>query len=377
MTNVAATRWIFLLQPLILGAWFPRIPQIQNVLDLSVGQLAFALIGMPIGLLSALSFGAKIAEFLGTRRLLTMGMIVQCLLLPLPAFAWSGPILFVALTLAGLSLAMAQLALNVTASLVEAQAGRAIMNGCHGFWSVGALIGSAYGVVCASIDISPSVSLAVISALIVAPLIYIAQRMSDFTVPAKESETQTKKRVSTPLMCVSFYAFGIAMAEGAMADWSAIYLADTYLASPGLSGAGYTAFAAFVAIGRFLGDPMRNRFLAHHLARVFASISLLGLATVVLSPSVIFGFIGITILGFGLSLGFPMAVSAVSILPGLSRASNVAILTQVTLSGFLIGPPLIGLIADHYSIRFGLAALAPTLVAAVFLAQYFKPKHAR
>ncbi|MDG1431618.1 MAG: hypothetical protein P8Q23_08615, partial [Paracoccaceae bacterium] len=117
--------------------------------------------------------------------------------------------------------------------------------------------------------------------------------------------------------------------------------------------------------------------LAHHLARVFASISLLGLATVVLSPSVIFGFIGITILGFGLSLGFPMAVSAVSILPGLSRASNVAILTQVTLSGFLIGPPLIGLIADHYSIRFGLAALAPTLVAAVFLAQYFKPKHAR
>ena len=82
MNDVAAIRWVFFLQPFILGAWFPRIPQVQAALELSAGPLAFALIGMPIGLLTALGLGARLAELLGTRRLLLVGMLAQGLMLP-------------------------------------------------------------------------------------------------------------------------------------------------------------------------------------------------------------------------------------------------------------------------------------------------------
>ena len=374
MNSITATKWVFFLQPLILGAWFPRIPQVQEALDLSAGQLAFALIGMPIGLLSALSFGAKVAEALGTRRLLTVAMLTQCILLPLPAFAVSGPTLFIALTISGLALAMAQLGLNVTASLVEAHADRPIMNGCHGFWSVGVLLGSALGAYSAAINVAPSTSLVIVAAFTSAPLILIARQVTDYSVPAQEHNEAASKRISPTLVFIALFAFGIAMTEGAMADWSAVYLTDTFMASAGLAGAGYTVFALFVAAGRFMGDPLKSRFPVQHLAQAFVITALVGLALIVFGPSVSFAFLGIAMLGLGVSLGFPLAVSAVSVLPGRSSASNVAILTQVTLSGFLVGPPMIGIIADHSSMRGGLAALAPALIAAAFFARQLKAR---
>jgi len=373
MQNVTAIRWVFFLQPFILGAWFPRIPQIQHALDLSAGQLAFALIGMPVGLLSALAFGARIAESLGTKRLLTLGAIAQCFLIPLPAVAISGPTLFLALAIAGLALAIVQLSLNVTASMVEHGAKRHIMNGCHGFWSVGVLLGSALGAYCAAIEVSPAVSLYAIAALTTPALVLAARRISNFDVPAQERSKGGFKSISKPLAFVALFGFGISMTEGAMADWSAVYLTDIFNASPGLAGMGYSVFALCVATGRFLGDPLKARIPVDQLARAFVVLALVGLTLVVFGPSIGFGFLGIALLGMGVSLGFPLAVSAVSTLPGRSSAANVAVLTQVTLSGFLVGPPMIGLIADASTMRGGLAALAPALVVAAILAKYLKP----
>ena len=145
MTDTTVIRWVFLLQPIVLGAWFPLIPQIQESIGISEGALAFALMGMPLGLLAALSFGGKLAEVLGTRGLLTFGLGSFLVAMPLPAFAFSGIALFAALTVAGVCMAIAQLSLNVTASEVEARSPKPIMNGCHGFWSIGVLIGSGVG----------------------------------------------------------------------------------------------------------------------------------------------------------------------------------------------------------------------------------------
>ncbi|KMW60709.1 Membrane protein mosC [Candidatus Rhodobacter oscarellae] len=362
------------MQPLVLGAWFPRIPQVQAALDLSAGQLAFALMGMPVGLLIALFFGGRLAEALGTRALLTWGLLAYACLMPLPAFAISGPSLFAALLLAGLALALAELGLNVTASQVETRAGKLIMNGCHGFWSVGVLIGSAIGALCAALDIAPNLSLVGLSALSVVPLIWVARSITNYAVPAEEDTKPGLRGLSKPLMFISFFAFGVAMTEGAMADWSAVYLTDAFAASPGIAGASYTVFALFVATGRFQGDGLKARFPVEKLAQTFALIALIGLALMLLSPLVWLSFLGIGLLGYGVSLGFPLAVSAVSALPGRSSAANVAVLTQITLCGFLLGPPMIGLIADATNMRGGLAALGPFLILVLLLARYLKPR---
>lgn len=107
MNDINGTRAVFFLQPLVLGAWFPRIPQVQEHIGLSEGELAFALIGMPLGLLAALSFGSKIAEALGTRKLLIFGLGAYVLTMPLPAFGNTWLQLFGGLALAGMTMAIA------------------------------------------------------------------------------------------------------------------------------------------------------------------------------------------------------------------------------------------------------------------------------
>ncbi len=373
MTDVAGIRWAFFLQPLILGAWFPRIPEVQAALGLSAGQLAFALVGMPIGLLTALAFGGRLAEALGTRRLFTVGLTVQAFLLPLPAFAFSGPVLFGALVIAGLSLAVAELSLNVGASEVEAATGRHIMNGCHGFWSVGVLSGSALGVGAAALGVAPGVTLVAVAAVMTLPLLLVARGIRDFAVHVPEAEAVgAVGSLSRPLAMVALFAFGIAMAEGAMADWAAVYLTEVFAAPAPVAGAGYTVFALFVAAGRFLGDPLKARMPVERLAQGFALVALAGLGLVVFAPGLGVGYGGIGLMGFGVALGFPLSVSAVSLLPGRSSAANVAILSQMSLGGFLIGPPVIGTIADASSMRGGLAMLALPLLLAFVLAPNLK-----
>lgn len=364
---------VFFLQPIVLGAWFPRIPQVQTALDLSLGQLAFALMGLPVGLLAALAFGGRLAETLGTRRLLIYGLVSYLILMPLPAFMGSGVLLFCALTITGLALAIAELSLNVTAAEVENRSERLIMNGCHGFWSVGVLVGSAIGSVLAEMLVAPGIALSVLSCVTVLPLIYCAIQITDYKVQKPNQSEKKRSPIRKPLIFISIFGFGVAMTEGAVADWIAIFMTDIFKTSPGIAGASFTVFSLFVAFGRFQGDALKSRFGVEKLAASFLIIALIGLFTVLFSPTVTISFIGVAILGLGVSLGFPLAVSAASVLPGRSSASNVAILTQITLCGFLVGPPVIGLIAEFSSIQFGLLALGPALVMALFFSRFLKP----
>lgn len=369
MSDIRAVRLIFLMQPLVLGAWFPRIPQVQETIGLGEGALAVALIGMPLGLLAALSFASKIAEALGTRGLLTLGLGAYLLTMPLPAFATSWFALFLSLVFAGVAMAIAQLGLNVTATEVEARSDRLIMNGCHGYWSVGVLIGAALGSVMAEFQVHPGYSLVSLAMLCVLPLIKVARFISDYSVPAAEVSKNSSKWPSKALIRISLFGFGVATTEGAMADWLAVFMTNIHVVSPGMAGASYTVFALFIAIGRFSGDALKARIEVTRLARILVGLGLVGLTVTLFSPVVWGAYLGIALLGIGISIGFPLAVSAAGLLPGRSSAGNVAILTQISLCGFLLGPPIIGFVAEATDIRVGLAALYPALILTLALAR--------
>lgn len=374
MNDSNGIRAVFFLQPLVIGAWFPRIPQVQDHIGLSEGELAFALIAMPLGLLTALTFGRKIAEALGTRKLLLLGLTTYAITLPIPAFADTGIGLFGGLAVAGVALALAQLSLNITASEVESRSERPIMNGCHGFWSIGVLLGSAIGAAMAEIELEPGVSLVIMSALSLPPMLFCARAITDFTLSAAPDQKDTQQRLSKPLVGIALFGFGIATTEGAMADWLAVFMTNIFEASPGVAGVSYTVFALFVAFGRFLGDALKARFPVQTLARSLVSVAILGLLVMLFSPVIWMSFVGVALLGLGVALGFPLAVSAAGSLPHGSSAGNVATLTQITLCGFLIGPPVIGLIAEASDMRSGLLALLPLLILACVFAQSLKPK---
>ena len=369
MIDIRAVRLIFLMQPLVLGAWFPRIPQVQEIIGLGEGALAVALIGMPLGLLAALSFGSKIAEALGTRGLLTLGLGAYLLTMPLPAFATSWFALFLSLVFAGVAMAIAQLSLNVTATEVEARSDRLIMNGCHGYWSVGVLIGAALGSVMAEFQVPPGYSLLLIAVVCIFPMLSIARLISDYAVPATGASEKNGKWPSKALISISLFGFGVATTEGAMADWLAVFMTNIHVVSPGMAGASYTIFALFIAIGRFSGDTLKARLEVSVLARYLAGIAIVGLTVALFSPVIWATYLGVAMLGLGISIGFPLAVSAAGVLPGKSSAGNVAILTQISLCGFLLGPPVIGFVAEATDIRMGLAALYPALILTFALAR--------
>ncbi len=374
MTDIWGTRAVFFLQPLVLGAWFPRIPQVQSRIGLSEGELALALMAMPLGLLVALAFGSKIAEALGTRKLLILGLGAYSVTMPLPAFANTWVQLFGGLALAGMAMAIAQLSLNVTASEVEARSDRPIMNGCHGFWSVGVLLGSAVGAAMAELRVAPGLSLVIVSSAGLLPLLYSAQAITDYPIPAAPRSETSRRLPSKPLIGIALFGVGIATTEGAMADWLAVFMTNIFQASPGVAGISYTVFALCVAVGRFLGDTLKARFPVAKLARHLVGLAIVGLLLALFGPAIWLSFIGVALIGLGVALGFPLAVSAASVLPGRSSAGNVAILAQMTLCGFLVGPAIIGLIAEVSDIRYGLSALLPILTLAFAFANSLKPQ---
>ncbi len=371
MSNQTRIMMIFALQPLALGAWLPQIPDVQLRLGMGPAALSLALLGFPAGLLTALPFGGRIGAALGGRNLILYGLPAYLALMCLPPLAPSAPMLFAALALAGASIALVELGLNLTADEIEKSGGRLIMSACHGSWSVGIMAGSLAGAALALLALPPFASVALVSLVSLPAGLALAGGL-----PAMHAHVQaeldggpaSRALLGTALLAISSFTFGITMTEGAVADWSGIFLRDEFGLASGATGLGFTAFAAMVAAGRFAGDRMKARLGAVASARLCGALALAGMSCVLAAPGAGFAIAGFALAGFGVSVGFPLAVTAAAALTDRPAASSVAILTFVALSGFLIGPPLIGFAAEYMGIRTGLAMLLPGLIASLALA---------
>lgn len=152
-----------------------------------------------------------------------------------------------------------------------------------------------------------------------------------------------------------------------MADWSAIFLRDALGAEAGTMGLGYSVFALMVAAGRFGGDTLKRRFGAVPTARICGVLALTGAAILFVTPNTALALIGFGVIGLGVSVGFPLAVTAAAGLTDRAASANVAILSFVALLGFLVGPPVIGFVAEHADIRLGVACVVPALLVSLML----------
>ena len=365
-TRQHLTMLIFFLQPIAFGGWLPRIPDIQEALGLGPAALAVALIGLPCGTLLTLPFSGPLVGRIGAWRAMLIGFPIHLAAVCLPTFASSQLLLFLALMLVGASLSFVELALNVEAAETEKATGELIMSKSHGFWSLGIMAGSLIGSGLASLGLAPhfSVPLAAIVCLPIALIVVWSFPRAESSHAAEEKHSHSLKLPSWPLLAICLFVVGISITEGAMADWSAVYLRTVFVADPGAAGLGYSAFALVVALGRLLGDRLRESWGAMTLARVCGVLAVAGVAVLTMAPNAAVAYLGFGIIGIGVSVGFPLAVSAAAALPG-SASQNVAVLTFVALAGFLVGPPVIGFISEHLAMRLGLAALIPTLVVSL------------
>ena len=380
-------RLVFFLQPIILGAWFPRIAEMQTQLGLSHTELSIALIGMPCGLILSLFVSSHLADYFGAKSLLSVSIIAFIITMPSAGYVTTQWQLFFALFIVGLVLASVELGMNVMADSIETAGNRLIMSSCHGFWSLGVLFGSIIGIILAYFSIAPGLSLTLVALSFIIPAAIASKSLPDANVlsgktdittaqnnPATDTST-TASKAGWPVFSVCLFTFGITFCEGAMADWSSVFLAKQFQASSGLDGLGYVTFALAITIGRFSGDRINENFEPSKTAIILVVIASIGLLILTLSPTLLVALIGIAFLGIGLSSGFPLGISVVAKRKGRSPAANVGLLSQIALTGFLLSPPIIGTISDQYGLRIGLSSLGLALLLSLIMTKYLHKKY--
>ncbi len=360
-------RCIFALQALAFGAWLPRIPEVKDALGLSPSVLALVLLGLPLGILATLSFAGRVVSGLGPVRALLWLFGPYLLVLALPPFAPSAPWLFAALALFGVLIALVELAQNLVADQIEKGTGRLIMSSCHGFWSLGTMAGSVIGAGLAGLAIAPDISAVGLSAAILpvamALLWGLKTGLEGLALPPAAAHAPRSRALPAwPVVRIGLFVLGIAMCEGAMMDWGPLFLRDTFALGAGVAGLGLTLFSGFMTLGRLRGDALRLRLGARLAAQICGGTALAALVLLVAAPNAATAYLALVFLGLGASIGFPLAVSCASQIPGQKIESAVAVITFMALLGFLIGPVMIGFVTEAYGLRLGLATLALPLV---------------
>ncbi|WFP61232.1 MFS transporter [Mesorhizobium sp. WSM4904] len=343
----------FLIYSFAMGNIFPRLPDIKRAMDIEDGALGLSLIGTPIGTLTALTLAAPILERVGFRRALLW-------LVPLLALAYSiavhapGPVaLFLMLLPVGLMIGSVEIILNVEADRTEFLLKRRIMNRAHSFWSAGFFGAGLFGGALAHLGLSPQLHLA-----LVVPMVGIAMALflgGYEPAPARFASTGDKApafaRPTLPILVLVAVTLSAMLLEGASIDWSAIYMRTVFDSGPFVAGFTVALFAFSQATTRFFADSFVDRHSPSGVARVLLAAMATGVLLVFFSPAPSVSMLGFALLGIGSSALFPLAISAAAQRTDRPAAINVAALSQISFIAFLLGPPLLGFVSDHWGIR--------------------------
>ena len=363
---------VFFIQSAEVNNWYPRIPDLQHQLGIGPAELSVALLGMPLGGFFAAMVVARLIEKLTARRTIMVGFaytIAQFL----PGWAWNVASLFVALALMGGTYVAIDISTNVEAARIQAELGRRIMSTCHGFWSLGSMLGLVMGSVFAQFAVDTRWHLLLVG-VIALPLGLVTSRALP-TFPAKEAGETRVPAISLPsraMVGLCIFAFGVLLAELTTRNWGAVYVREAIGASPAAAGVAFAAFSLFMAIGRLFGDRLTDRFGPVALGRFCAAMAIAGVGVLLVAPNVAFGTIGFAALGVGVSVGFPLAVTAAASLGDRSPATNVAALALIAYTGAIVGPPLVGFVAQGAGLRAGLAAILPLMLLSALFAGSLK-----
>ncbi len=336
----------FFLSGLGFGSWAVRIPAVQEKLGLSEGLLGAALLGLAAGSLVSMPLAGGLISRLGSRPVVGATALAFFLALPLLALSPSLALLVVALVFAGGSGGSLDVSMNAQAVAVEKGLGRPIMSSFHAAFSLGGLAGAAAGGAVASLGIGVEPHLAGIAALSLVVFVISYRYMLPPEVDRGEGGEPAFARPTLALAGLGIISFCVLLGEGAMADWSAVYLNGTLGTGPGFAATGFAAFSATMVVGRLLGDRLTSRFGPVALVRTGAAIAALGLGVSLLVANPAAALVGFGCAGLGFSIIFPVALSAAGRSESIPTGPALAAVSTAGYFGFLVGPPSIGLAAE-------------------------------
>lgn len=352
----------FFIQSAEVNNFYPRIPDLQAKLGIGPAELSLALLGIPIGGFVGTLLVARLIEKLTPRGTIMVGYVAFTLVQFLPGWAWNVPTLAAVLFLMGGTYVSIDISTNVEAARVQEEGGRRIMSTCHGFWSLGQILGIVLGFQFAQFAVDTRWHL-LITGLVALPLgLWVASALPSVPRKAPVERSPIVSLPSRAMVGLCIFAFGVLLAELTTRNWGAVYLREVIGTSPGVATFAFGSFSLAMAIGRLSGDALTDRFGPVALGRFCAVMAVVGVLVLLAASNIYVATIGFAALGIGVSLGFPLAVTAAAGLGDRAPSTNVAALAVIAYIGSIVGPPLVGFVAEGAGLRWGLAAILPLMI---------------
>jgi MFS family permease len=355
-----STRIAFFIAGLGIAAWAPLVPYAKARAGLDEGTLGLLLLCLGVGSILAMPIAGLLATRFGCRRVVSAGVLLIGAALPLLATVSSIPALIATLFMFGAGLGTVDSTVNLQAVIVERASGKHMMSGFHGLFSLGGIVGAAGVSALLGLGISPFGATLVVIAILIAALLKAAPHLLPY---GSESSGPAFAVPHGIVLFIGLMCFIVFLTEGAVLDWSAVFLASERGIDTAYAGLGYAAFALTMTAGRLTGDVIVRRLGATKVIVLGGLTAAVGLALATFAPTWEAALAGYALVGAGCSNIVPVLYTAVGKQTVMPESIAVPAITTLGYAGILAGPAVIGFVAHGSSLSFAFGLMAVLLVA--------------
>jgi predicted MFS family arabinose efflux permease len=367
-----ATAGVFLVNGAGVGTLLPQVPYLRTQLDISKGVIGLCLLAMTLGALIAMPIAGQLLDRFPSRRIVRNAIAAYPLVLAFPLLARSPEVLALLLFFVGCASGFVDISMNAHGAAIERDEGRPIMSSLHAGWSLGGVAGSLAVGLSADAGVDPRIHM-VAAALVLCALGVLSGRGIGHADVVAEEQSAGFRLPPRDVILLGVLCILVMVTEGAMNDWSALYLHENLGTSTSVGALGFAFFSAGMALGRIGGDAVVARLGAERVLRGGAGLAAVVLGLFLLAASPVAALPGLALVGLGVANGVPLLFSAA----GRTAAPGPAIAAVGTMGyvAFLGGPPFLGFLADAIGLPNALATIC--LAAAVVVAFGGRPYRSR
>lgn len=361
---------LFLVHGLVVSTWVSRIPAVQSTLALPNGVLGLTLLSSAIGAVSSIPFIGLLVSRYGSKKVSIFSSVFFCLSVVLPSLAFNSLTLSIALLIFGAAAASMDVSMNAQGVDVEKALGAPTMSRFHGMFSLGGMIGAGLGGLVAAhgVKVLPhfvaSSALNVLAVAVASPFLLDTRQ-----VGSQAGHRLPLSKIPRVLFALSAIGFCILLSEGAMGDWTAVYLKQVLRAGAAAAAAGYAVFSASMAIFRFLGDIITARLGPLLTVRAGSLVAASGLLWALSVHSAAWSLPGFAATGAGFSVIIPLVFGSGGRVESISPGAGIATVTGIGYIGFIVGPPAIGFASQLFTLRYALGIVVACCLISALLAQ--------
>lgn len=365
----------FLIPGVSLASWVARTPDIRDRLEASTAEMGVILFGLSLGSMIGILCSGRLVSRFGTRPVMGVGfslIVTSVGVVSAGSLLASAPLVMAGLFMFGVGMGGGEVAINVDAADVERATGKTTMPILHGCFSLGTVLGALVGMAATAVPVPAHWHLAVITVIVTAMLLYAIRAIPSGTglqAPRETGSGQARPKLwkDTQLVLIGAIVLAMALAEGAASDWLPLLMVDGHGLDATSGSLVYTGFAAAMTVGRFGGAYFLDRFGRTAVMRACAVSGTIGLLAVIFSDNAVLAGAAVLFWGLGASLGFPVALSAAGE-TGPDETARVSLVATLGYIAFLVGPPALGFLGEHWGLRSAMLVVLVFVVSAIFLA---------